>query len=81
MALVTHLKTSGRKSLLCISIETVEVPFFVIGLETLQNHGVEGLFVLRLGLGTKRLTSILNDIIYYSSVVQLVLHKTEESEL
>jgi hypothetical protein len=77
MALVTHLKTSGRKSLLCISIETVEVPFF----ETLQNHGVEGLFVLRLGLSTKRLTSILNDIIYYSSVVQLVLHKTEESEL
>jgi hypothetical protein len=37
------LSSSGRKWRLCvpISIETVEVTFFVIGLETLQIQGVE----------------------------------------
>jgi hypothetical protein len=35
------LSSSGRKSRLCVSTETVEVAFFLTGLETLQLLGVE----------------------------------------
>jgi hypothetical protein len=60
-------KLESKIAPLCISIETVKVSFFLSGVEVLQVPGVEvSLFLLRpvvSGLGTKRDTSTLNDII------------------